>query len=670
MRGIRKTYPCIKYFLLAICLAVIPADNVYGAKESKYLDAVREFADNVLKYGRDTYGPKHTPLFVDGLNIHTHEPVKWRARGQVWILSNLASQQNLFRTLDGLTRITGNINYKQAAMDAIKYAFDNLRIPNGLLYWGNWLAYDAQTENICKLYRGHILKHNYPYYELMWEVNPKATEQFIESFWSAHILDWSNLGMNRIGYITEQLEKTWDYDYEGGPVFFKINGLSFHNAGSDLYYAGVLLHRLSGKMEPLVWSKRLAYRYVETRNPATGIGGSQYTRPKVDRAQLQFGDDFKGHVVLEGTLCPSNPWGLLESVVRPRICQLLLGETLGPDGQQFIQWALEELTAWGKVAYRRMDNSFVPILTDGTSLEGYVYTKDGYFGPEGTVVKSIPAEHLTFWTYTLAYRVTGEKFMWEMARSIAKGNGFGDIGILANDESKLNMEMDCSDPYALLGFLELYSKTQNGAFLKMASRIGDNIMAARFQNGFFVPSKQALYAKFDYIEPLVLMRLNAVINVRPPSVPRVWPSRSFFACPYDAHEEQEDTFVIYGRTEATELTRLFHEAAWDGKIDEVKSLFSKGTNVNAVTTVDYLTVQKILRISNILDTSQIAALTGTTTALHYAAQQGHTDVVDWLIAKGAYVNAENKWGETPLQVARKKGHTKIVELLRKHGAIE
>ncbi|MHC4243079.1 MAG: hypothetical protein ACYSU4_11800, partial [Planctomycetota bacterium] len=44
---------------------------------SKYLDAVRTFADNVLKYGRDTYGPKHTPLFVDGVNIHTHEPVKW-----------------------------------------------------------------------------------------------------------------------------------------------------------------------------------------------------------------------------------------------------------------------------------------------------------------------------------------------------------------------------------------------------------------------------------------------------------------------------------------------------------------------------------------------------------------------------------------------------------------
>lgn len=34
------------------------------SQESRYLEAVREFADNVLKYDRDTYGPKHTPLYL------------------------------------------------------------------------------------------------------------------------------------------------------------------------------------------------------------------------------------------------------------------------------------------------------------------------------------------------------------------------------------------------------------------------------------------------------------------------------------------------------------------------------------------------------------------------------------------------------------------------------
>ena len=61
---------------LPICLATEPPDPT---DPNRYLNAVRTFADNVLKYGRDTYGPKHTPLFVDGLNIHTHELVKWTA---------------------------------------------------------------------------------------------------------------------------------------------------------------------------------------------------------------------------------------------------------------------------------------------------------------------------------------------------------------------------------------------------------------------------------------------------------------------------------------------------------------------------------------------------------------------------------------------------------------
>lgn len=50
--------------ILLVChFSVCHATNTPVPNESsKYLKAVREFADNVLKYGRDTYGPKHTPL--------------------------------------------------------------------------------------------------------------------------------------------------------------------------------------------------------------------------------------------------------------------------------------------------------------------------------------------------------------------------------------------------------------------------------------------------------------------------------------------------------------------------------------------------------------------------------------------------------------------------------
>jgi pectate lyase len=50
---------------------------------------------------------------------------------------------------------------------------------------------------------------------------------------------------------------------------------------------------------------------------------------------------------------------------------------LGDEGNEFKQWALEELTAFGKASYRKENNIFVPILTDGTNLEGYAVKQDG-----------------------------------------------------------------------------------------------------------------------------------------------------------------------------------------------------------------------------------------------------------------------------------------------------
>ena len=47
----------------------------------RYLRAVRRFADGVLSQGRDAYGAYSTPLFVDGLNPRSGEPVAWRAEG-------------------------------------------------------------------------------------------------------------------------------------------------------------------------------------------------------------------------------------------------------------------------------------------------------------------------------------------------------------------------------------------------------------------------------------------------------------------------------------------------------------------------------------------------------------------------------------------------------------
>ena len=53
-----------------------------------------------------------------------------------------------------------------------------------------------------------------------------------------------------------------------------------------------------------------------------------------------------------------------------------------------------------------------------------------------------------------------------------------------------------------------------------------------------------------------------------------------------------------------------------------------------------------------------------------AAQNGHTEIVKYLLKKGANVNLRDNDGETALGAAKGKGYTDIVQLLEKAGAKE
>ena len=88
----------------------------------------------------------------------------------------------------------------------------------------------------------------------------------------------------------------------------------------------------------------------------------------------------------------------------------------------------------------------------------------------------------------------------------------------------------------------------------------------------------------------------------------------------------------------------FHLAAWRGDLRRVKRFVEQGTNVN--------TKDNELKW----------------TALHWAAFTGQEDVVEFLIAKGADVNAKDERGLTALRRACGKGHQEVVSLLIASGA--
>ncbi|MFQ5808623.1 MAG: pectate lyase [Armatimonadota bacterium] len=523
-------------------LCATPGGAASENAEARYLDAVRTSADNVLAHGRDTYGPKHTPLFVDGINIDTHEPATWVFKGERWVLSNLGSQQHLFRVLVGLSNLTGDDKYAQAAREATAYAFEHLQHENGLLHWGGHRFYDAGREVFVGEGVKHEMKCHYPFYEFMWEVNPEATKRFLEAFWNAHILQWNNLDMNRHGSYETEMGKLWANEYEGGPVFFVGKGLTFCNTGSDLVYAGAWLHKLAGDEGALVWAKRMAHRYVETRNPKTGLGGYQYSQIANDRAKAQFGPEF-GERALEGTMLDigraTTRYGTMG------LCQLRLGQAMGEAGAQFLQWAHEDLKAYARWVYDETDNTVQPMLSDGTLLSAADIKRKGYYSASS--FEKAPAPSIFLLDYALAYRLTGDEVMWDTARSMARGHGLGDIGEAPTKPGRLNLKTDSADPLALFAVLEMYGQARRPAYLRLARRIGDNLLAARLNKGFFTASPDHLYSSFNDITPLALLHLVAAIQGKADAVPAYNGGRSYFHCPYDGMGRTYDGSAIYSQ---------------------------------------------------------------------------------------------------------------------------
>ena len=555
-----KTVSLLMIILLSwisVCVAGAPQ----AKEESPRIKAVRKFADTVLKHGRDTYREKTTPLFVDGLNVDTLEPVRWKLKGQEWIPSNLARQQNLLRTLVGLSNLTGDPCYHDAAAATVKYHIEHLQSENGLFQWGGHRLIDLATgEPRGEGKMVHEMKFVLPFYELFWEVDPKATERFIKAFWNAHVLDWKNLDMTRHGSYGKRASDLWESKFKQPEPFFEGRGLTFIHTGSDLIYSAAMLYRFNGDKGAMLWSKRMAEQYVRARHPKTGLGVFQYTKPTRrgtppaegplvgrythstfgDRAENQFGAEF-GEVAKEGYLltAPEAIYG------NNAIMELQLAEQLGDEEKEFLKWTVDGLKAYARYAYDAKTNMIRPMWADGTDLTGYVFKRTGYYGAKGRVWAKRPASALFFYAYTLGYRLSPDETLWKTARAMARGYGLGDIGTTPGKDIKLDPDTACSSPILLFAMLELCRISDDPAYRAMAVRLGDNIVKHRFRNGLFVPSEDCLNASFDTAEPPALLSLEAMLRGKPDAVPRWNSGAGYFHCPYDGLGRSTDFRALW-----------------------------------------------------------------------------------------------------------------------------
>jgi pectate lyase len=487
--------------------------NIDIGKESRALyQLVQNYVEKLISYALD----KNSSLFVNALEPATKKWLPFDTVASPFVTANPAQQQNFFRLLKRLSVISRDQSYLALIDAAYKFMFNRLTDSRGLLYWGGHISYNPEEEKIIHdqdkgLF--HELKYEYPAYEIMWEFQPHNTKRFIEAYWNAHILDWSILDFNRHGAYEKTTDRQWDHQYTGGKPFFWGKGLTFVNAGSNLYYAAALLAYLTGEKKPLAWAKSLAQRYVETRQEPMGISGYQYSQCetswchgpliKGDRAQYQFAPYLpEGHLVLESTLFKPVP-----AVQR---CGLFLSGLLGEQGTEFKQWVHSEITAWAKYTYRSEDNIFIPMLTDGYNLENFIFRKDGYYGKKGESVKPYPADGNFFWLYCMGTRYFKDEFLWDITRSLARGLGLGDLGTMSGSGMRLASECPGRDYRLLYGLIELYKLTGQSGYLEMAYRLIRKWLNASIEHDFFIIDKKVIINN-----PLPL----AIINVLAATLP-------------------------------------------------------------------------------------------------------------------------------------------------------
>ena len=487
----------------------------------RYIQAVQAFADQVLRYGLDRYGAKQTPLIVDGLKIESLRPVEWSfydsGREYRWIYSDQLSQHILFRTLEGLSLLTGQNQYVNTAAAALRYAFDSLQGRSGLYYWGGHTAWDVANDYWVglrwqpgtKANPIHEMKFHLPYYDFMWRQDAKVTQRYLERFWAGHIGNWTNLDMDRHAEINGPPDRPlWVEPYPEPPVFFDGQGLTFRNIGTDLIYAGVFLHLRTGKQEPLTWAIHMANRFVQTRDPKTGLGGFQYSCRQPDRAMEQFGAQLPGHRVLEGTIvCPA-PTRMFAGML------LRLGAMLGDKGAVLTKWGIEELVALVRNAYDERTKSFPPMLTDGTNLSDLVFEKEGYYGRAGGRLSGDEADMSFARVYLQGWVASGDEQLWRAARGVAMTCGLGDIGATPKDAPRLNLQTMVDESSAIYLLLELNRLTGHKDCLLAAQRVADNILSRQVVRNLFVSDRRSLYAQLNPRQPLALLHLAAALRGR------------------------------------------------------------------------------------------------------------------------------------------------------------
>lgn len=234
-----------------------------------YLDAAKRFADRMIAYGRDTYGPEHTRIFLNQLDAETltHRPweSKWifnvwyRPGGASWV-ANLQYDSGLVRLLYALSDIGAGPQYAEAADGHIEDYLDKASVTvNGIwaLAWGEHGFYDIVKDEAM-----HGC-HEYKMTSVPWDdfhrLRPEATAN-LAALCRQHITQFGDSG---------KFNRHWPAD----EPFSMVSSLGYWIGG------WAAMWHFTGESHYLDWIEQ-AIAYVRSHCGRTGLFGSPVDDPR------------------------------------------------------------------------------------------------------------------------------------------------------------------------------------------------------------------------------------------------------------------------------------------------------------------------------------------------------------------------------------------------------
>ena len=141
-----------------------------------------------------------------------------------------------------------------------------------------------------------------------------------------------------------------------------------------------------------------------------------------------------------------------------------------------------------------------------------------------------------------------------MVQAIAKSLGLGEVSA-ALGKHALRLDTDNDSWSVIYALIELHFIMKDDAFLRLACRVGDNILKLQSKTGLF-PRPERRFARTGDEVPLALLHLAAALTYPTCDLPQPILDSRFFHCEHDGplapHQQKRadkrtyDHLVYYG----------------------------------------------------------------------------------------------------------------------------